>query len=179
MRTVRDLRLAGLIAYLAALIAGLIVSGIVHLVFGRRGLFGWEGFNFFGILEGVFFLPIFTLSLWIAKRAVKVTTTTLLSAGIFAPTSARKLARPVPVINALQSFEGNIAVLLEAGHPVGVIGIDDSLVPWDEAPVVPGETAASELGSLFRQHQIVFVADGNAIHGMITRERYFKYLGAK
>lgn len=179
MRTVRDLRLAGLIAYLAALIAGLVVSGLIHWALGGRGQFGWEGFNFFGILEGLSFLLVFTLSLWIAKRAVKVTTTTLLSAGIFAPTSARKLARPVPVISALQSFEGNIAVLLEAGHPVGIIGIADSLVPWDEAPVVPGETAASELSSLFRQHQIVFVADGDKVHGMITRERYFKYLGAK
>ncbi|MCX8087746.1 MAG: hypothetical protein ACK40N_12520 [Meiothermus ruber] len=179
MRTVRDLRLAGLIAYLAALIAGLMVSGLIHWALGGRGQFGWEGFNFFGVLEGLAFLLVFTVSLLIAKRAVKVTTTTLLSAGIFAPTSARKLARPVPVISALQSFEGSIAVLLEAGHPVGVIGIADSLVPWDEAPVVPGDTAASELGSLFRQHPIVFVADGDTVHGMITRERYFKYLGAK
>ncbi len=179
MRTVRDLRLAGLIAYLAALIAGLVASGLVHLAFGGRGQFGWEGFNFFGILEGLAFLLVFTLSLWIAKRAVNVTTTTLLSAGLFAPTSARRLARAVPVIGALQSFEGSIAVLVEEGQPVGVIGIADSLVPWDEAPVVSGHTAASELGSLFRQHQVVFVADGNTVHGMITRERYFKYLGAK
>ncbi|RIH89749.1 hypothetical protein Mlute_00264 [Meiothermus luteus] len=178
MRTVRELRLAGLIAYLAALVSGLMVSGLLHLAFGGRGQFGWEGFNLLGLLEGLAFLMVFTLTLWLAKRAVRVTTTTLLSAGLFAPTSARKLARPVPVINALQSFEGNIAVLLEGGQPVGVIGIADSLVPWDEAPVVPGDTAASELGSLFRQHQIVFVADGNNIHGMITRERYFKYLGA-
>jgi hypothetical protein len=85
----------------------------------------------------------------------------------------------VPVISALQSFEGSIAVLLEDGHPVGVIGMADSLVPWDEAPVVSGETAASELGSLFRQHPIVFVADGDTVHGMVTRERYFKYLGAR
>ncbi|MBF6594074.1 MAG: hypothetical protein IVW51_06460 [Thermaceae bacterium] len=179
MRTIRDLRLAGLIAYLAALIAGLLASGLLHLLFGRRGMFGWEGINFFGLLEGLLFLIVFTLSLWIAKRAVKVTTTTLLSAGLFVPTSARKMARAVPVINALQSFEGNIAVLLEHNQPVGIIGIADSLVPWDEAPVVSGQTAASELGSLFRQHQIVFVADGNRVHGMITRERYFKYLGAK
>jgi len=179
MRTVRDLRLAGLIAYLAALIAGLAVSGLIHLALGGQGRFGWEGFNFFGLLEGLAFLLVFTLSLLLAKKAVKVTATTLLSAGIFAPTSARKLARPVPVITALQSFEGNIAVLLEAGQPVGVIGIADSLVPWDEAPVVAGNTAAGELGSLFRQHPIVFVADGDTVHGMITRERYFKYLGAK
>ena len=179
MRTVRDLRLAGLIAYLAALISGLIASGVVHLVLGRRGVLGWGTLNFFGFIEGLVFVLVFTISLWIAKRAVKVTTTTLLSAGIFAPTSAKKMARPVPVINALQSFEGNIAVLLEHNHPVGIIGIADSLVPWDEAPVVGGETAASELSSLFRQHQIVFVADGDNVHGMITRERYFKYLGAK
>lgn len=179
MRTVRDLRLAGLIAYVAALIAGLVMSGLVHLLFGRRGQFGWEGINFFGLLEGLIFLIVFTLSLWIAKRAVKVTTTTLLSAGIFVPTSARKLARAVPIINALQSFEGNIAVLLEAGYPVGVIGIADSLVPWEDVQVVAGETAASELGSVFKQHKTVFVADGNDVHGMITQERYFKYLGAK
>lgn len=179
MRTIRDLRLAGLIAYLAALIAGLLASGLVHLLFRRQGQFGWEGINFYGLLEGLVFLIVFTLSLWVAKRAVKVTTTTLLSAGLFVPTSARRMARAVPVINALQSFEGNIAVLLEHGQPVGIIGIADSLVPWDEAPVVPGDTAASELGSLFRQHQIVFVADGSKVYGMITRERYFKYLGAK
>lgn len=179
MRTVRDLRLAGLIAYLAALVAGLTVSGLLHLAFGRRGQFGWDGLNFLGILEGLSFLLVFTLTLWIAKRAVKVTTTTLLSAGLFSPTSARKLSRPVPIISALESFEGSIAVLFEEDQPVGVIGIADSLVPWDEAPVVSGETASSELGSMFRQHQIVFVADGNTVHGVITRERYFKYLGAK
>jgi len=179
MRTVRDLRLAGLIAYTAALIAGLIASGIVYLTLGRRGQFGWEGIDLFGLLEGLIFLIVFTLSLWIAKRAVKVSTTTLLSAGLFVPTSARRLARPVPVINALQSFEGNIAVLLENNQPVGIIGIADSLVPWDEAPVVTGETAASELSSLFRQHKIIFVADGNNVHGMITQERYFKYLGTR
>ncbi|RDI95086.1 hypothetical protein DV704_08410 [Meiothermus sp. QL-1] len=178
MRTVRELRIAGLIAYLAALVSGLLVSGILHLAFGERGQFGWEGFNLLGLLEGLAFLLVFTLTLWLAKRAVRVNTTTLLSAGLFAPTSARRLARPVPVIHALESFEGNIAVLLEGDQPVGVIGIADSLVPWDEAPVVPGETAASELGALFRQHQIVFVADGSTIHGIITRERYFKYLGS-
>ena len=179
MRTVRDLRLAGLIAYLAALVAGLLVSGILHWVLGGQGVLSWFSSNFYGLLEGLLFVIVFTLSLWIAKRAVQVTTTTLLSAGIFAPTSAKKLARPVPVINALQSFEGNIAVLLEAGYPVGVIGIADSLVPWEDAPVVSGDVAASELGSLFKQHKFIFVADGSDIHGIITQERYFKYLGAK
>ena len=65
------------------------------------------------------------------------------------------------------------------GRPVGVIGIADSLVPWEDAPVVSGEVAASELGSLFKQHKFIFVADGSIIHGIITQERYFKYLGAK
>jgi hypothetical protein len=179
MRTVRDLRLAGLIAYLAALVGGLIVSGIIHVLLGSGGRLGWNGFNFWGMVEGICFILFFTLTLWISKRAVKVTTTTLLSAGIFAPTSAKRLAKPIPTTSSLQSFEGGVAVLLENDAPVGIIGVADSLIPWEEAPVVSGETAASEIGGLFRQHATVFVADNNTIHGMISRESYFRYLGVK
>ncbi|WP_026234560.1 hypothetical protein [Calidithermus timidus] len=180
MRTVRELRLAGLIAYLAALIAGILASGLVHLAFGRRGAFGWDGLNFFGLLEGLCFLLVFTISLWVFKRAVRVTTTTLLSAGLFVPTSAKALARPIPVLDGLgtDSLETQFAVIREGGVPIGVIGLEDSLVPWEEAPVVGGDIAANDLSVMFRKYPVVIVADGDTIHGAIRREAYFKYLGA-
>ncbi|MCL5964941.1 MAG: hypothetical protein M1369_04045 [Deinococcus sp.] len=177
MRTVRELRLAGLIAYLAALISGLVASGLVHLALSRAGRFGWEGFNFAGLVEGVIFLLMFTTTLWIAKRAVRVPATTLLSAGMIAPTSARRLAKAIPMVDMLETSEGRLAVLHENGVPVGVMGLEDHVVPWEEAPVVSGEVAASELTSLFWRHPVVFVADGNTVHGAIRRDAYFKYLG--
>lgn len=177
MRTARELRLAGLIAYLAALIAGLLASWLAHLGMGSIGQLGWEGFNFFGVLEGAVFVLAFTLSLWVAKRAVRVSSTALLSAGIFAPTSARKLAKPIPTVEMVDSLGSRVAVLVEAGIPVGVLGLADNIVPWEEAPVVSGETAAIELSTLFWKYPAVIVADGNHIHGMVRREAFLKYLG--
>lgn len=85
MRSVRQLRLAGLIAYLAALVAGLLASGLLDLALGGHGEIGWTHLNFDGFLEGLVFLLIFTLALWVAKQAVRVSATTLLSAGLFGP----------------------------------------------------------------------------------------------
>ena len=179
IRSVRDLRLAGLIAYVAALIAGIIVSGLVHWLLGRRGRFGWEGLNFYGFLEGLVFLLVFTLTLWIGKRAVRVTATTLLSAGLFVPTSARKLAKPVQMVDNLEDSTVDLAILTERGAPVGVIGLSENIVPWDQVAVVSSQAGAYDLGILFKQHSMVFVADDSTVHGVIRRDAYFKYLGVK
>ena len=178
MRTIRDMRFAGLIATMAAIVAGLVVSGLFHVATHGRGRLGWGDFNFLGVLEGIIFIFIFSVTLLLAKRAGKVTTTSLLSFGILPPSSARKLCRPVPIVENLQSFEGTVGVLVEGGHPVGVVGLADSMVLWEDCPVVSSQTAAAELGSLFRQHLVVFVADGETIHGVVSRDRFMKYLGA-
>ncbi|AEB11128.1 hypothetical protein [Marinithermus hydrothermalis] len=177
MRTVRELRLAGWIAYVAALVLGLGISFGVHALLGGTGRLGWEGFNLQGLLEGLFFLLIFTLSLWVAKRAVRVPATTLLTAGLVAPPPARALAKPVPLLENVDAYEGRLAVVVEDGQPVGVLGLDDHVVPWDEAPVVSGEVAATELSPLFWRYPIVIVADEHGVHGAITRERYLRMLG--
>jgi hypothetical protein len=179
IRSIRDLRLAGLIAYVAALIAGLIGSGLVHLLSRGQGRFGWEGINFAGFLEGLVFLLLFTLSLWIGKRAVRVTATTLLSAGLFIPTPARKLARPVQTVDNLEDSTVDLAILTEGGVPVGVIGLGENIVPWEQVAVVSSQAGAYDLGILFQQHPMVFVADGNTVHGVIRRDGYFRYLGVK
>jgi hypothetical protein len=178
MRTVRDMRLAGLIAYLAALLGGLLASWLLHLILGPGGQLSWNQFNFTGVLEGIVFSLGFTLSLWIAKRAVRVSSTALLSAGLFSPTSARKLATPLPLIEVVDPVESRLAVLIENGKPVGVLGLDDNLVLWEDAPVVAGQTAASELAPLLWKYPAVIVADGGHIHGYIRLEAFLKYLSS-
>jgi len=69
---------------------------------------------------------------------------------------------------------GRWAVLVEDGRPVGVLGLGSEIVPWEEAPVVAGEVAITELAPLFWQGEAVFVADGTRVHGVITRERYLR-----
>lgn len=177
MRTVRELRWAGAIAYLAALVVGLLVALLVHLIFKGQGRFGWEGFNAIGVLEGLTFVASFTLSLWIAKRAVRVPCTTLLTAGLAAPPSAARAARPLPLIDKVESFEGRLAVLVAEGVPQGVLGLGDHIVPWEEAPVVPADTALSELAGYFWKSPVVLVADDDQVVGVITRERFFRLMG--
>ncbi len=177
MRTVRELRWAGAIAYLAALFVGLALALLVHWLLGGQGRFGWEGFNLWGVLEGVVFLLAFTFGLWAAKRAVRVPCTTLLTAGLIAPPSAGRVARPLPKIEQVESFEGRLAVLVEAGEPQGVLGLDDHMVPWEQAPVVPADVAVSELSALFWKSPVVFVVEGGEVLGAVSRERFFQLMG--
>jgi len=173
LRRVRDLRLAGLIAFVAALAVGLLVGLVVHLLLG--GHLGWEDFNLPGLVEGLAFLLAFTLSLFAAKRAVRVPCSTLLTAGAVAPPPARRLAQPVPLLENPAENPGRYAVLLdEGGRPVGAIGLAPDIVPWEAAPVVSGEVAITELAPLFWQGDAVLVADGERVHGLITRERYLR-----
>lgn len=69
MRTVRELRLAGLFAYLASLVIALLLSLALHLLLGGQGELGWEGFNAYGLLEGLLFLLAFTWSLALYEAA--------------------------------------------------------------------------------------------------------------
>jgi hypothetical protein len=74
--------------------------------------------------------------------------------------------------------ESRLAVLIENGKPVGVLGLDDNLVLWEDAPVVAGQTAASELAPLLWKYPAVIVADGGQIHGYIRLEAFLKYLSS-
>lgn len=177
VRSVRELRLAGLFGYTAALVLGLLISLAVHFGLGGHGQLGWQGLNLAGLLEGLLFLLSFTVSLWIAQRAVRVPCTTLLTAGLVGPWSARRLAKEVVVLEHVESFEGRLAVLMDQGQPVGVLGLGDHVVPWDEAPVVAGQVAITELVPFFWKYSLVIVADEQRIHGAITREAYLRLLG--
>jgi len=177
VRTVRELRWAGAIAYLAALAVGLLAAFLLHLLLRGQGRFGWEGFNAPGVLEGLVFLLAFTFSLWAAKRAVRVPCTTLLTAGLVAPPPSGKVARPLPEIEKVESFEGRLAVLTEGGEPQGVLGLEDHMVPWEQAPIVPADVAVSELSALFWKSPVVFVVEDHRVKGVITRERFFQLMG--
>ena len=173
MRRVQELRLAGLIAFVAAVAVGLFVGLVVHLLLG--GKIGWEGFDLPGLVEGFFFLVAFTLSLFVAKRAVRVPCSTLLTGGVVAPLSARRAAQPVPLVTSpAEDGSGRWAVIVEEGKPVGVLGLGSEIVPWEEAPVVEGDVAITELAPLFWRGEAVFVADGDRVYGVITREHYLK-----
>ena len=94
MRTVRELRLAGLFAYLASLVIALLLSLALHLLLGGQGELGWEGFNAYGLLEGLLFLLAFTWSLALGQRATRIPCSTLLTAGLFGPVSYTHLTLP-------------------------------------------------------------------------------------
>ena len=99
MRTVRELRLAGLFAYLASLVIALLLSLALHLLLGGQGELGWEGFNAYGLLEGLLFLLAFTWSLALGQRATRIPCSTLLTAGLFGPLVAAD--RPPNIIFVL------------------------------------------------------------------------------
>ncbi|MGC8876821.1 hypothetical protein [Thermus sp.] len=178
MRTVKELRLAGLFAYLAALVLGLLSSLLVHYLLGGEGRLGWRGFNLFGLLEGLAFLLTFSFALAVAGRAVRVPCLTLLTAGLLGPTPAWRLARPLPRAEALEAYEGRgVALLEQAGRPVGVLGLADHILPLEEVPSVEAEVAMSELYPLFLRQPLVLVTRGEEVLGAIPREAFFRHLG--
>lgn len=177
MRTVKELRLAGLFAYLAALVLGLLFSYLLHVLLGGSGRLGWGSFNFFGLLEGLGFLLFFTFTLYLAKKAVQVPCTTLLTAGLLWPTPARRLARPLPQVEGLEAYEGRgVALLVQEGRPLGVLGLADHILSLEEVPSVEGEVAVSELYPLFLRQPLVLVVRGEEVLGGISREAFFRHV---
>ncbi len=177
MRTVREVRLAGLFSYLAALVVGLLVSLLVHGLLGGGGRLGWEGFNPAGLLEGLVFLLAFTFGLALARQAARVPCVTLLTMGLLAPKPARLLARPLAQVESMEAYEGRgVALLFQEGRPVGVLGLSDPISPLEEVPQVEAEVAASELLPLFLRHPLVLVLQGEEVLGGITREAFFRTL---
>lgn len=178
MRTVKELRLAGLFAYLAALVLALLFSLAVHLLLGGGGRLGWGSFNFYGLLEGLAFLLAFSFALALAGRAVRVPCPTLLTAGLFWPTPARRLAKPLPRVEALEAYEGRgVALLEQEGRAVGLLGLSDRILPLEEVPSVGAEVAVSELYPLFLRQPLVLVTRGEEVLGAIFREAFFRSLG--
>jgi hypothetical protein len=175
MRTVKELRLAGLFAYLAALVLALLFSYLVHTLLGGGGRLGWGAFNFSGLLEGLAFVLFFTFVLYVAKKAVRVPCTTLLTAGLFGPTPARRLARPLPRVEALEAYEGRgVALLEQEGRPVGLLGLSDQILPLEEVQSVEAEVAVSELYPLFFRQPLVLVVRGEEVLGAIFREAFYR-----
>lgn len=175
MRTVKELRLAGLFAYLAALVLALLFSLLVHFLLGGGGRLGWESFNFYGLLEGLAFLLFFTFALYVAQRAVRVPCTTLLTAGLLGPLPAYRLAKPLPQVEAPEAYEGRgVALLVQEGRPVGLLGLSDRIRPLEEVPSVEAEAAVSELYPLFLREPLVLVVRGEEVLGAIFREALYR-----
>lgn len=178
MRTVKELRLAGLLGYLAALVLGLLFSFLLHLLLGGTGRLGWEGFNLTGLVEGLGFLLAFTFSLWVAQRATRVPCGTLLTAGLLAPKPAHRLARPLERVEALEAYEGRgLALLWRDGRPVGLLGLGEGILPLEEVPQVEAEVAASDLPPLFWRRPLVLVVREGEVLGGIPREAFLGQTG--
>ena len=120
MRTVRELRLAGLFAYLASLVIALLLSLALHLLLGGQGELGWEGFNAYGLLEGLLFLLAFTWSLALGQRATRIPCSTLLTAGLFGPRAAKRLARPLARVEGVETAVTELAPLFFQ-HPIVLV----------------------------------------------------------
>jgi len=175
MRTVKELRLAGLFAYLGALVLALLFSLLVHYLLGGEGRLGWGSFNFYGLLEGLVFLLVFTFTLYVAQRAVRVPCTTLLTAGLLGPTPAYRLAKPLPQVEALEAYEGRgVALLAQEGRPIGLLGLSDGILPLEEVQSVEAEVAVSELYPLFFRQPLVLVVRGEEVLGAIFREAFYR-----
>lgn len=179
MRTVRELRLAGLFAYLASLVIALLLSLALHLLLGGQGELGWEGFNAYGLLEGLLFLLAFTWSLALGQRATRIPCSTLLTAGLFGPRAAKRLARPLARVEGVEAYEGRgLALLYQEGRPVGLLGLSDHILPLRGGPQRGGGDGGDGARPLFFQHPIVLVVQGEEVLGAVPREAYFRYLGA-
>ena len=121
MRTVRELRLAGLFAYLASLVIALLLSLALHLLLGGQGELGWEGFNAYGLLEGLLFLLAFTWSLALGQRATRIPCSTLLTAGLadidcrfcHASVQVKKLGAPFTAVQWNTEAAGRCAFFAE------------------------------------------------------------------
>ena len=68
--------------------------------------------------------------------------------------------------------------MVQEGRPVGLLGLADHILPLEEVPSVEAEVAVSELSPLFLRQPLVLVVKGEEVVGAISREAFFRHLGA-
>jgi hypothetical protein len=177
MRRPDQLRRQAALAALASVGFALFVSFLSFLAFGREGRLGFTSFNVAGLVEGVVFLAAFVTALGWVRSALRLPSPVLLSFGLIAPPTARRVAERVPVADAalaLQTLaDHRVVIVQEGGVPIGVTGIRrERITSWDELVKVPGDVAVTDLRRPLSHEQLVVVVDGDEVLGVVTQEAY-------
>jgi len=124
MRRPDQLRRQAALAASASVAFALFVAFLTFLGLGREGRLGFVGFNLAGLVEGVVFLAAFVTALGWVRSALRLPSPTLLSFGLVAPPTARRVAERVPLVDAagvLQTLaDHRVVIVEEGGVPIGV-----------------------------------------------------------
>jgi hypothetical protein len=175
MRTPQGVRNSAFIAYGIAFGAALLVSYLIHLLFGNAGRGGFVDLNLGGILEILGFVLTFSNVLLLTRQNFKLPISTLLSGGIYAPPPARKFAAQLPTLETYASLEfaEGLAIVAERGKVVGLFdSTTDKTLEWSAVPKASGGIAVTELRGLLSKSPFVVIADGDQVHGVITQEMF-------
>lgn len=177
MRRPDQLRRQAFLAASAAIGFALFVSFLAFLAFGREGRLGFLSFNLAGIVEGIVFLAAFVTALGWERSALRLPSPTLLSFGLLAPPTARRVARKVPLVDsasALQTLaDHRVVIVREEGVPIGMSGVRrQRITSWDELVKVSGDVAVTDLRRPLSHEQLVVVVDGDEVVGVVTQEDF-------
>lgn len=184
MRRPSQLRIAALLAGLAAVAVALLASFALYLAFGRRGRLSFHDFNFEGVAEGLLFIVVLISVLRYLRSALRLPGPTLLSFGIVAPPSARRVSAGIPTVESTQNIqtlaENRLVVVEENGIPIGLTGVNrERITPWEELPKVDGSVAVTDLRRLLANEPLVVVMEGERVAGVVTQEMYLAGLWGK
>jgi hypothetical protein len=174
LRTPTQLRASSLIGYALSMLAAIIVSYIIHLIFASEGRGGFRDLNLGGILETLAFVLTFSYTLLGARRILKVPVTSLLSAGLIVPRTTAGVALPLKTHDNPAGFEfgGGLSILRDKGRIIGVSDARGEITAWENVPRVEANVAVTELRELLSSAQYVVVASGDDVRGVITQEMY-------
>ena len=174
LRTPAQLRASSLIGYALSMLAAILMSYLLHLIFAREGRGGFRDLNLGGILETLAFVLTFSFALLGARRVLKVPVTSLLSAGLIVPKTTSGVALPLKTHDNPAGFEfgGGLGILRDRGRIIGVSDDRGEITAWDRVPRVESNVAVTELRELLSSAQYIVVATGDDVHGVITQEMY-------
>lgn len=177
MRRPAQLRSAALWGALASFAFALLVSFLTFLLLGRAGRLGFVAFNAAGLVEGGVFVVAYSGALIYARSSLRLPSPTLLSFGLLVPPTTGRAALAVPQVEASEVVhtlaENRVVIVRQGGVPVGVTGLRrDSITSWEELVKLPGDVAVTELRRVLAHEQLVVVAEGERVQGVITQEMY-------
>jgi hypothetical protein len=177
VRRPAQLRLAALLAGLAAIAFALLAAFVLYLLLGRQGRLGFHDFNLAGIAEGLLFVVALVTALRYLRSALRMPSPTLLSFGLVAPPPARLVAAEVPVVESAQNIqtlaENRVVVVEERGVPIGVTGLKrERITSWEELVKVEGSIAVTDLRRVLAHEPLVVVMEKGRVAGVVTQEMY-------
>ena len=177
MRRPDQLRRQAALAASASVAFALFVAFLAFLGFGREGRLGFGGFNLAGLVEGIVFLAAFVTALGWVRSALRLPSPTLLSFGLVAPPTARRVAERVPLVDAAAALQTladhRVVIVQEGGVPIGVSGVRrERITSWDELVKVSGGVAVTDLRRPLSHEQLVVVVDDEKIVGVVTQEAF-------